>query len=72
MRERVFFVANRMGYGKLRLDFRDRPVTFREVREPHGKPMKSADMSVYREARHGETSLKNAMERTTGKGVTLQ
>ena len=68
MRERVFFVANRMGYGKLRLDFRDRPVTFGEVREPRGKPMKSADMSVYREARHGETSLKNAMERTTGKG----
>lgn len=35
-RERVFFVGNRMGWPKLRLEFSERPVTFGEVRTETG------------------------------------
>lgn len=35
-RERVFFVANRMGYPKLKLDFNYRPITFREIKSGDG------------------------------------
>lgn len=67
-RERVFFVANRMGYGKLELEFREKPVTFGQVREPNGIPLSDkVDASVFRYARHGESNLKNAMKRKTGK-----
>ena len=36
-RERVFFIANRMGWPKLRLQFDEVPVTFGEVRSEHGR-----------------------------------
>lgn len=38
-RIRVFFVANRMKYPKLRLDFKQRPITYKEIKEPRGKPI---------------------------------
>ena len=38
-RERVFFVANRMGYPKLRLDFHYDPIKFKEVRSEKGLPI---------------------------------
>ncbi len=67
-RERVFFVANRMGYRRLRLEFSGKPVTFGEVRDARGVPLSPrVDASVFRKARHGETSLKNAMRRETGR-----
>lgn len=40
-RERVFFVANRMGYRPLKLEFNEKPITFGEVRTAHGKTIKS-------------------------------
>lgn len=38
-RERVFFIAHRkdLDYQKLKMDFRGKPVTFGQVREPYGK-----------------------------------
>lgn len=35
-RERIFFIANRMGYPKLRLEFHGKPITFGEVRTADG------------------------------------
>lgn len=36
LRERVFFIGNRMGWPKLRLEFSEPPIAFGEVREDHG------------------------------------
>lgn len=67
-RERVFFIANRMGYGKLALGFHGRPVTFGEIKEPHGIPLSErADKRVFEYVRHGESNLKQAMRRMAGK-----
>lgn len=41
-RERVFFVANRMGYPKLKLDFKFRPVPFGEVKSGKGIEIKGS------------------------------
>lgn len=35
-RVRIFFIANRMGYPKLKLDFKGKPIKFGEVRSEHG------------------------------------
>ncbi len=42
-RERVFFVANRMGYPKLRLDPKEKPIPFGAVKSAEGKPIPKAD-----------------------------
>lgn len=47
-RERVFFIANRMGWPKLKLQFDEEPVTFGEVRSEHGRPFKN-DGTKYEE-----------------------
>ena len=36
-RHRIFFIANRCGYPKLRLNFRHEVIPFKEVRSEHGK-----------------------------------
>ena len=38
MRERVFFVGNRCGFGKLTLDFHEPVITFGDIRSEHGLP----------------------------------
>lgn len=67
-RERVFFVANRMGYPKLRLDFAEEPVPFREcMLEGGGRIASETTAALLSDVRPGETSLKNACERACGK-----
>lgn len=38
-RERIFFIANRMGYGKLNLAFHYDPIPFGKIRSETGKPV---------------------------------
>lgn len=38
-RERVFFIANRMGYGKLNLKFNEKEIKFGEIKSGKGGPM---------------------------------
>ena len=40
-RERVFFIAHRkdLKYPKLQMEFHSKPIPFKDVREPYGKPM---------------------------------
>ena len=42
-RERVFFIANRCGFPKLKLQFNHRQITFGEVRAENGRPLKQSD-----------------------------
>lgn len=69
-RERVFFIANRMGWPKLRLRFEEQPVKFGEVRSEHGKSFSNND-SVYKDLlRHrklGDKSMADVTERLRGK-----
>lgn len=67
-RERVFFVANRMGWPKLRLEFAEEPVTFRECMLDGGAAPTEKTAALLSGARPGETSLKKACERACGRG----
>lgn len=53
-RERMFFIANRCGFPKLKLQFNHRQITFGEVREQKGKPLKLSDApnSAYQLLKH--------------------
>lgn len=67
-RERVFFIANRIGAGRLRLEFGCRPVTFGEARgsEP-GRPLTPTIAELFAERRRGEPDLRHACARLRGK-----
>lgn len=45
-RTRVFFIANRMGFKKLILNFNEKPVTFGECKSPHGKRLKEGSLRL--------------------------
>ena len=69
-RERVFFVANRMGFGKLKMSFNGKPILFGEVRQEHGKPFKDPGCLYARlmeKRRPGDKSLAEISERVRGK-----
>lgn len=74
-RERVFFVANRMGYPKLRLKFDYRPVTFGEIKSPKGDEITGDVGSVtslkrmLMKARPGDRDLGDINQRERGKQV---
>lgn len=44
-RHRAFFIANRCGFGKLKLEFDNEPIRFKEVRSPRGKPIGNSGMA---------------------------
>ncbi len=71
-RERIFFIANNQGYGKLKLDFHYDPIPFGEIKdqqgnEPGGEVIKSLLMKakkqdkkigdVYARYNHGATNM---------------
>jgi len=67
-RHRVFFIANRMGYPKLKLDFHYDPIYFGQIRSAEGKERSSSsameqllDMAI-----PGEKNLSQVCERLTG------
>lgn len=68
-RERIFFIANRMGYPKLQLDFAHPIIKFGEVRSEHGKPIgKNAEVarSLLEKATSSDRKLEDTMKRLTG------
>lgn len=67
-RERVFFIANRMGWPKLRLEFNEEPVTFGEVRsERHGKKFSQGKTQTLIDNRkRGDKSLADVCQRLYG------
>lgn len=68
-RNRVFFIANRMGYPKLRLDFKYDMIPFKDVRSKSGKPIKEGGVlkSLVEMAGENDTTLEDIYHRVTGK-----
>lgn len=63
-RERVFFIANRMGWPKLRLSFDEEPIAFGEVRSEHGKPISEGKTKTLIDSRRpGDKSLSDVAKR---------
>lgn len=60
-RRRVFFIANRMGFPKLKLSFNEKPICFGEVKAPHGRPFTKED-----------SLFKKILDRMTGKPHDIQ
>lgn len=68
-RHRAFFVANRMGYPKLKLSFHHKPIRFGEVKSAQGRPCPADSKIAYlvKDIRPGDRTLENAYYRLTGK-----
>lgn len=69
-RERVFFIANRMGYPKLKLDFDYDLIPFREVRSEEGVPIKEGNSFarlMLDQATEGDVKMENVTKRLAGK-----
>lgn len=67
-RRRAFFVANRMGWPPLRMEFDERPVTFGECKtERVGGRLTDRTAALVSALSPGETSLKKACMRLEGK-----
>ena len=69
-RHRVFFIANRMGYPKLKLDFHYDAIPFMEVRAEHGIAADSSNVikQFVDRAIPGERCAEEVYKRLTGKG----
>jgi len=68
MRQRVFVVCNRMGYPKLKLQFNDKPVYFKEIEELGvGKKITGKALLLWNKKRYKEKDLAEACIRETGK-----
>lgn len=67
-RHRVFFIANRMKYPKLRLKFDYDPIKFGEVRTESGIQVSGAMKVLLDQALPGEINLADVCERLTGDG----
>ena len=74
-RERVFFVANRMGYPKLRLKFNYRPVKFGEIKSAKGDEV-GGDVGevnslrrLLAKAKPGDKKLADIAQRERGKNI---
>lgn len=69
-RERCFFIAHRkdLQYPKLTMSFKELPIKFGEVREPHGDPLKKGVISeALKDLKPTDTSVKDIMKRNRGK-----
>jgi DNA (cytosine-5)-methyltransferase 1 len=68
-RERVFFIGNRVGLPKLKLDFDEEPIDFRSVRSKEsGKKIIPSLQKIMPYYRKGDKDLKPAAKRAEGKG----
>lgn len=70
-RNRVFFIANRMGYPKLSLDFKYDPILFGEVRTPDGIPYPEHTVigQLAKRIRRGDKELRDVAMRTAGEAA---
>lgn len=73
LRERVFFVGNRMGYDKLSLTFDEPVVTFGEIRTPTGRAMRPGSTTAERlkHMRRGDYGIDAITKRTEGKRLSF-
>lgn len=66
-RHRVFFIANRCGFQKLKLVFDYPEIRFKDIRTEHGiKLNKSTQKTLLDQAKKGERSLGEVVQRLTG------
>ena len=68
-RERIFFIANRMGFEKLELSFNESPIVFKEVRSEHGKPFKDKNsylQTLIEKAGPNDRKMEDVIERISG------
>ena len=66
-RHRIFFIANRCGFPKLRLDFHNDVISFKEVRSERGKEMGEGTLKALAEqATDSDKSLADTTKRITG------
>lgn len=71
-RERCFFVAQRkdMGFAPLRLDFKEEPITFGEIRSPEGKKFSKEDCEteqLLKLRRKSDTKMSDIYKRVKGR-----
>lgn len=67
-RERVFVICNRMKYPKLKLEFNEKPIYFREIEEKGvGKKITGKALFLWNKKRYKEKDLASACIRETGK-----
>lgn len=70
-RERVFFIANNQGYNKLKLNFNEREILFRECRTANGRAIDpTSAKATYRYLKHmkpSDKSIKDIKKRLYGK-----
>ena len=70
-RERVFFISRRkdLQFGKLTLNFNDKPILFGEISDGNGRPINTSTL-LYKRWQHrrpNDRSIGNINERLTGK-----
>lgn len=66
-RHRVFFIANRCGYGKIRMDFKNDPIKFASVRSAeHGKSGSGLERTLLEKSQKSDKSLADVAARLTG------
>lgn len=66
-RHRAFFIANRCGFGPLRLEFNYDPIQFKDVRDEEGIPLKDGTMkSLLGQAKESDRKLADVAKRITG------
>ncbi len=67
-RTRVFFIANRLNFKKLNLNFSEKPISFGAVKSEKGKEIKSEDVKfLLRNASRKDKCLADINQRTRGK-----
>lgn len=71
-RHRVFFVANRCGFKKLKLDFDHDPIRFGEVRTEQGRPVMSEQArAILDKALPRDHRFLDVMQRLTGEATKM-
>lgn len=71
-RRRVFFIANRIGASKLRLEFHGEPILFGNIRSERGEPVGDGVIKdLVDRAQEGDRKTEHVLKRLTGKGGSL-
>lgn len=69
-RERVFIVCNRMGYQKLKLEFNEKPIYFKDIEEKGvGKQISGKALLLWSKKRYKEKHLADACIREFNQGA---
>jgi hypothetical protein len=70
-RHRVFFIANRCGFPKLRIDFKREPIRFGDVRSERGEalgPNAKISKALLEAATENDMKLEHVARRISGQG----